>query len=219
MSDQSDRPIGIPGAGLPNTPPLAGLGGATTGGPLGSGPSLRKPIFEAPAPQRLPEGDVGAMVLATWGARFGAWLIDAIIQTVIAVAIAVAIFVAFVPDPFDDTPRANPDDLTHAGAFTLAIIGIYWLIAWIYAPTTMATGGGSTPGKRMAGIRVVSEHGVPLGFGAAVLREIVFKQIVIGIGSLFVLPGLLNYLWPLWDDQARAGHDFMARTRVVKRAA
>jgi len=32
----------------------------------------------------------------------------------------------------------------------------------------------------------------------------------------FGLGWLLNYLWPLWDRQHRAGHDAIVGTRVVQ---
>jgi uncharacterized RDD family membrane protein YckC len=35
------------------------------------------------------------------------------------------------------------------------------------------------------------------------------------IGTLFGLLGLLNYLWPLWDQKRQALHDKVASTNVV----
>lgn len=81
----------------------------------------------------------------------------------------------------------------------------------------MASWRGATPGKRLVGIRVVRADGGDLTLGGAFLREPVIKGIVINaIGGAFVLASLLSYLWPLWDRECRAGHDFIARTRVVK---
>ena len=58
----------------------------------------------------------------------------------------------------------------------------------------------------------------PFGFGAAVLREVVLKQLAVGIASSIIpfIPWFLDYFWPLWDDQNRALHDMGASTHVIK---
>ncbi len=56
-----------------------------------------------------------------------------------------------------------------------------------------------------------------MGLGTAFLREPVAKGLLINlIGGTVVFASFLSYLWPLWDRECRAGHDFIARTRVVK---
>ena len=89
-----------------------------------------------------------------------------------------------------------------------------------YYPLLMMREGknnGQTLGKQAAGIRAVQESGEPFTFGTAVLREFAIKNLLFGtIGGFFLaIPTLLNYLWPLWDDQNRALHDMLASTRVV----
>ena len=56
-------------------------------------------------------------------------------------------------------------------------------------------------------------------FGFAVLREVVIKGLLFGIvGSITggIAP-LLDVLWPLWDEENRALHDFVVDTRVGAR--
>jgi uncharacterized RDD family membrane protein YckC len=91
----------------------------------------------------------------------------------------------------------------------------------VYAPVFMMRAGernGQTPGKQIARIRVVRESGEPLTYGYSLLRELAVKQLLIGsVGAFFLsIPVLLDYLWPLWDDQNRALHDMVAQTRVVE---
>ena len=135
--------------------------------------------------------------LASWGIRFGAYLIDwlillvpVVILTIIVVAIAAG----------SDT-----------GALVTGILGVlaYLVVVFAYAPVLMAREGqnnGQTWGKQMLGIRVVHDTGEPMSFGWSALREIAVKGLLVGIASSIIplIPWLLNYLWPLWDDQNRA---------------
>jgi uncharacterized RDD family membrane protein YckC len=67
-------------------------------------------------------------------------------------------------------------------------------------------------------IRVVRTSGEPITFGFAMLREVAVKAIGFGIAGSFTfgLANLLDSLWPLWDEENRALHDFIVSTRVVK---
>jgi uncharacterized RDD family membrane protein YckC len=90
-----------------------------------------------------------------------------------------------------------------------------------YYPLLMIREGrrnGQTLGKQVAEIRVVQESGEPFTYGPAVLREFAVKYLLMGTigGFLLAIPTLLNYLWPLWDEQNRALHDMLASTRVVQ---
>jgi uncharacterized RDD family membrane protein YckC len=77
---------------------------------------------------------------------------------------------------------------------------------------------GQTPGKRSVGIRVVRADGQPLDAQTAFRRELGVKTILLGLIALLTLliGWLLNYLWPLWDREHRAGHDALVGTRVVQ---
>jgi uncharacterized RDD family membrane protein YckC len=52
---------------------------------------------------------------------------------------------------------------------------------------------------------------------------VIGKQLFFGVTIAGAwLPGVgavtgIDYLWPLWDRENRAVHDFAARTRVVRR--
>jgi len=170
------------------------------GGPVPPG-GWQQPIAQQPGWSGQP--------LASWGSRFGATLIDwlvllvpVVVLTIIVVAIATG----------SDT-----------GALVTGILGVlaYLVVAFAYAPVLMAREGvnnGQTWGKQMLGIRVVRDTGETMSFGWAALREIAVKGLAVGIASSIipVLPWLLNYLWPLWDDQNRALHDMICSTHVVR---
>ncbi len=71
---------------------------------------------------------------------------------------------------------------------------------------------GQTLGKRWLGIRVVADStGRSIGYGRAFGRYAI--SVVFGI---FIIPALLDYLWPLWDEKNQALHDKVVGSVVVK---
>ena len=76
---------------------------------------------------------------------------------------------------------------------------------------------GQTWGKQIVGIRVVRVNGQPYDFGAGLLRQGVVQYLLfwVVLGWL-IFPVLLNYLWPLWDDENRCLHDMMCDSRVIR---
>jgi uncharacterized RDD family membrane protein YckC len=161
------------------------------------------------APQRGP--------LASWGSRAGAFAIDALVLLVPAAILFVLIVGGAVG-------LSGSDEDVAVGAAIGAII--LWLlmfavIALLYAPLLMKREGarnGQTWGKQLVGIRAVRDSGEPWGFGSAALREVVLKNLAVGIASSIIpiIPWFLNFFWPLWDDQNRALHDMAASSHVVK---
>jgi uncharacterized RDD family membrane protein YckC len=147
--------------------------------------------------------------LASWGSRVGAAVIDFLILLVPVIALVVIVVAVAVGD---DT----------AGWVTGVVSFLaYAVVALFYAPVLMAREGahnGQTWGKQMLGIRVVRDAGERMGFGWAALREIVVKNLGVGIASSIIpiIPWFLNYFWPLWDDQNRALHDMICSTHVVR---
>jgi uncharacterized RDD family membrane protein YckC len=91
------------------------------------------------------------------------------------------------------------------------------IVSLLYAPAMMARTNGKTLGRMATGIRVVRANGGPMTFGFAMLREVAVKALLFGIaGSLtFGLANLADVLWPLWDEENRALHDFVVNTRTV----
>ena len=102
----------------------------------------------------------------------------------------------------------------------LLVAGLIWCY-FIYYPVFMsrpAERNGQSVGKQIVGIRVIRDRGEPMDYGWALLRQFVVIGLLFGVlGSLFFyLPLLLDYLWPLWDEENRCLHDFVVNTRVVR---
>ncbi|MDJ0770829.1 MAG: RDD family protein [Ilumatobacter sp.] len=159
-----------------------------------------------PGPAAPAVGEPGRFVaggvsyeLSGWWPRVGAGLIDFVIVWVIPVLIGVGVGLAagWVPG--------------------LIVGGVALLAGWLYPSIMMWKTDGRTVGKRAANIRVVQESGQPFDAGTAFLREFVIKGLVVSIanGPTSGLAGLINVLWPLWDDQNRAVHDMIVKTPVV----
>jgi uncharacterized RDD family membrane protein YckC len=195
----------VPGPAIPGPPAApAGPEAAPGGGPAPPG-GWQQPIAR-------PEAGAGwvGKPLASWGSRVAAQLLDALI-----VAIPSAILVALVIGVF----AAGSE----VGGVVAAIIAFfaYLLVVIFYAPVLMARSGeqnGQTWGKQILGIRVVRDQGEPIELGFAFLREFVVKNLLFGtIGGFFLgIPTLLDYLWPLWDDQNRCLHDMVVSTHVLR---
>jgi uncharacterized RDD family membrane protein YckC len=152
-------------------------------------------------------------VLAGWWSRAGAQLIDGLIVGIGAIVLVVAIMAPFSIGFFAST------DAGVASVLVGALIAVLCAsaVALLYAPALMARTDGKTLGRMVTGIRVVRADGRPMTFGFAMLREVVIKTLVFGVASSLTggLAGLLDVLWPLWDDENRALHDMVVNTRSV----
>ena len=195
MSDPSES------SGLRAGDPLAGY---TSPPPPGAGGPV---LPGAPAPV------AGRYVLAGWGRRAGAQIIDGLIVGAGALILLVAITAPFSVGFFASEDAGVVSLLV--GLF-LAVVCIA-IVALLYAPALMARTNGRTLGRMAVGTRVVRASGQPITFGFAMLREVAVKALLFGIAGAITagLANLLDYLWPLWDEENRALHDFMVNTRTV----
>jgi uncharacterized RDD family membrane protein YckC len=73
-------------------------------------------------------------------------------------------------------------------------------------------GWGQTLGKMALGVRVVqAADGERVGYGRALARVA-----CVWVLGLFVVPLLLAYLWPLWDERNQTLYNKLVDTAVVK---
>lgn len=128
----------------------------------------------------------GQPVLAGWWYRVGATIIDAIIIGVASGIISAA---------------ANSRPLSYVLG---SVIGLVY--------TTLLIGGsGRTVGMRAVGTRCLdATGGTAIGNGRALLRWFVGFLL-----ELTVIGGILDILWPLWDDKNQTIHDKAASSVVV----
>lgn len=88
------------------------------------------------------------------------------------------------------------------------LLNLVILIAFLAYPVYFLSKSGSTPGKNIMKIKVVTIDGNIPSAGKAFKREVLGKAI---IGLVF-----LDWLWPLWDKRKQTLHDKVAGTFVVK---
>lgn len=136
------------------------------------------------------------------GSRFLAQLIDILIG---AVFLTLLLLVYIVLGSFlaADAPRVM---LWITGFFL--IIG--FLAAWLYFILFEALMAGQTPGKRLAGIRVVDEAGRPPGFVAAVIRNL------LRIADMLPMMYVAGMISILASKRNRRLGDMTAATLVIK---
>lgn len=97
----------------------------------------------------------------------------------------------------------------------------YLVVGLLYAPLLVARKGehnGQTWGKQIVGCRVVRDSGEQIEIGFGFLREFAVKNLLFGFvgGFFFSIPTIIDWLWPLWDDQNRCLHDMIVSTHVVR---
>jgi uncharacterized RDD family membrane protein YckC len=196
----------LSGGGQPAPPQHeSGLPGYTSPAPPGAG---------GPPAQTGQQSVMGRYVLAGWWSRVGAQVIDGII-------ISVGALILFLPiGAVAGVGFADDSDASIAAAVIGLLLWVVCVavIALLYAPAMMARTNGKTLGRMVMNIRVVRTSGETVTFGWAMLREVAVKAIGFGIAGTLTggIANLLDVLWPLWDEENRALHDFIVQSRVVK---
>lgn len=133
--------------------------------------------------------------LASPGKRLGAYVLDVLIPT-IAVVVMLSAFLGGAATGTD------------AGVGAGLLVSVALLVAYVVWALKLFAHG-TTPGKKMLGMRVIKENGDAAGFWIMLVREWVGKFI-----SGMVLS--LGYLWILFDRDRQGWHDKLVSTYVVE---
>ncbi len=155
--------------------------------------SVAVPAPEAPT-SVLSTAPTGTQPAGFW-IRVGANVLDGIATALIGIVpVAVAI------------GMAAPGILVGIAALLLFFMYVG------YAPVMLAFNNGATWGKQACEQRVIINDGRPIGFGRALLRELVAK----GLLALFILPYWAGALMVGIRQDKRGLHALIADTRVVR---
>jgi uncharacterized RDD family membrane protein YckC len=180
-----------------------------------------------PAVPATPDG----VPLSGWWKRVGARFLDGIIVLVISLPLTGYFWYHYIQATLDYERQLIDNAVAGNTQFNLALP---WdVYKWLLAVTLIAlvvnfvyeffflTRRGATPGKQAVGISVrLRDVPGPPPAQAVLKRFGLYAGLnLLGaiptVGTLFGLIGLLNYLWPLWDDKKQALHDKVAATNVV----
>ena len=149
--------------------------------------------------------DVGGPPIsyASWGQRFGAWLLDIFVVWTLIVALSVALF--FAAGGPDDDPATDDGAALGVLAFFPGMI-----ITALYFALMHGGKSGQTLGKKAAGIAVRRQGSLErISYGQAFGRAFIF-----GLFWLLYV-WILDILWPLWDERKQALHDKVVGSVVV----
>ena len=179
-------------------------------------------------------------VLATFGRRLAAYVLDQVLLclplTVFFVTVVVGALFGLAgqhgdPLGFDDELFSELFLLFLLGSLVFIIgYGVWWVVALWH---------GKTPGKQLAGIRVIKGNAEPPSWCRMFIRELIKglpAYIAFGFTGGTYLTGvglaesladnpvpmvagiywLVDHLWPLFDERSRAIHDKIAGTIVVR---
>jgi len=170
------------------------------------------------------EAQARPVVLAGWGSRLGAYLIDSIL---LSIPMLFFVWEQFRPmvesfaasasiDPVTGQPdtASTQDFISGVMAMNLKVTLIFGLLATVYYVVCHGAMG-QTLGKMLVDIRLIRTDGEKATFVDAAKRALVnpIATVIPMAGSLITL---LNGLWPLWDDKNQSLGDKVARTLVVK---
>lgn len=143
--------------------------------------------------------------LAGLGSRFLGLFFDTTVQ--ILLTIAVAAFFGLLGQAVSLATRVS--GVTFSWGIALFIF-LQFLIWWVYFPFFETLWNGQTPGKRLAGTRVLRDGGFPLDFRGALIRNLTrpadFLPAAYGVGCGFIL----------FHPQCKRLGDLAAGTIVVR---
>ncbi len=148
---------------------------------------------------------------ATWASRVAAYLIDMAI--VFAAMVVMGLIAGLLGVSF-----VSLDAITHGhGGFSgpacccvLALFPAAQLIVGIYNRVFLVARRGYSIGQGVLKLKTVDGYGNLLSVGTLVLRLIV--QALLGIIPIL---GLLDMLWPLWDERRQTLHDKAVGSYVI----
>jgi uncharacterized RDD family membrane protein YckC len=147
--------------------------------------------------------------LAGAGSRFAAYLIDFVLTMLLIIAVVFAAFLAGGWVALRALAGGAGGTIGASWIWAIVVLVIF-LINWGYYLFFEGLRGGSTPGKKRMGIRVIRQDGLPVGLREAALRNLVRAADILPPPT-YILGGLVMH----FDRRGRRLGDMLAGTYVV----
>ena len=216
-----------PGEPPPAAPPEPTPWSTSTIAPYPAPPGANAPFGFAPPPYGAGYGapSYGAVArtgsrlapfgapLAGWWQRVGALILDGLVIGIPFGVLYVAAFAAFGHTVTIVTTELPIQQRVLPGGVTGALFALFFVVSGLYFSLLNGKGTGQTPGNRAPGIGVRDlETGQLIGAGRGFLRWFVRAFLY----AAFVVPGVLNDLYPLWDPHSQTLADKAARSVMIR---
>jgi uncharacterized RDD family membrane protein YckC len=149
--------------------------------------------------------------LAGPGSRFSAYAVDFVLNMLLIVAIALLFFLIGGTGALRALLGAVDGHSAWGPSWLVALLVLaVFLINWGYYVFFEGLGQGSTPGKKLVGIRVIPQDGLPVGLREAALRNLVRATDMLP-PPCYLLDGLVMH----FDPYGQRLGDMVAGTYVV----
>jgi hypothetical protein len=165
----------------------------------------------AMAPPVVPPAQLGPP-LVSYGRRLGGWLIDWLLVGVVS-SIIIAATGAYshtsTTTTFNDGSSSHVTNFHFGGPGILIQVGI----ALAYGTLLCGSKRGQTVGMMAVSVRAVDiGSGQSIGYGRALWRAF-FEYLM---AAVFLIPWVIDMLFPLWDPMRQCLHDKVSRTIVIQ---
>ncbi len=150
---------------------------------------------------------------ANWWSRVGAAILDGLITVLLCVVPLIAgLFIAFQDAEIDPVTDEITGDLNPIGILIAVLAGVLYFAFDIWNRGVRVGAKGQSLGKQIVGVRIVKlADGQLLGAGGGFLRWLMAFVL-----NLVSCVGLLDVLWPLWDDKNQTLHDKVVSSVAVR---
>lgn len=165
--------------------------------PQSSTISSAQPILSALDQHKQAVGKASqTMVKAGLVPRFAAYLLDMVFLTILLIPVMIILV------------NLSADDEM------IVLFGMIFIMGAIGYFAVFHASWGKTPGKKIAGLKLVKMDGSTVNFWRAVWRAVLFP--VTALLLTYMVIGLAFFIWPLLHKQNRGLHDLLSGTLVIK---
>jgi uncharacterized RDD family membrane protein YckC len=165
-----------------------------------------------PPPSSTQWNEPATQLYASWGIRFGGYLIDVVIFVVVQLVLG-ALFRH--SNTLALHMQMTRNGVVHHNRISLLVILITLILYLIYE-TIMIASRGQTVGMMAVGTKAIPAGTESAGGSAVPLGTSLLRGLADQVLRVTIIFGLLDGLFPLWDPRRQTLHDKVAGTVVIR---